>query len=596
MDLFDPWDPTRQATRAGRRAAGEHPGAVLLIVAAACWFLGQPVLAVVFLAIVIVGPSLGEAVRGGWRRSPAHVQLGLASGAGVLAVAALVRPVLLYVLAPAAVIAGVWGLAVWLRARPHRKEYIEPLHEALAPVLGLDLETAPRRYLDVPEEMLEAHGGIVITLPRGLVPKPAHRDEIVSTVTTKLGLSGVRADWRLKGSDRFLRLTSKATVPLEAPFADPEIRELVVKARESRPLLALAAGDRPIAVDYDSESPHFLLACGTGLGKSALLRLLIAQALHEGSFVVILDIRRTSQRWAKGLPGVLYARTPAEIHRALLTVKAETERREEIAENFAPDEQPTWPRIVVACEEWAITQPELVEYWREIRETGDSPTTPAMRAFRRMLLAGRASKVNGLVVVQRGDAKELGGGSARAQFATRVVGRHDKPAWKLVMDDAPFVAPDKRRGHVWISLHGDITEAQVVFMSEAEAIDYATAGRPNPAGVAMSRNAGSPGETHRDGRGKPPLVAVPDPEPAAGEPEADTGRVTLPEASADKGRGLVASSYDSLRAASQRDPEFPAHLGVKRGKAWVYDAEALRRWEANRERGTRGAGGGGGGS
>lgn len=576
-----------QHGRKAGKAAGDNPVAAVGLLCLLAFLAGYWWLAVLVIVVAVLATDIEDALLAWWDGVGSLTKCGVYLGALVGAYLAVTLDVQLWqvVAAGAALTVGAMGSAWWWWRnrvfRQHYREYVLPLHEALtdgarAPLPEL-AEARPTAYINVPLDMLEAEGGIVLTLPRGPIPNATRKAAIVEATTAVCGLTDVRTDWRFKGQARWLRLTSKATVPLEVLFSTPEVRAMVERSADSRPLLALATGDRKIAVDFDAESPHFLIAAGTGVGKSALLRLIVAQALHHGAGVVICDIKRTSQHWAKGLPGVRYARTVAEVHAALVDAGREVERRLEVAEGFGPDEVGTWPRLLVVCEEWALTWPELVEYWREVRDRDDPKRSPAVRAYRMVLLAGRSSKVNAVVVTQRGDAQELGGGNARTQFATRVVGRHDKNAWRLLMGDSPFVTPSKRRGRVWVSLHGTVTECQVVFMSEAEAIDYATSGRKNPVTVAMSRSSRPPGETLRDGRGRPPLELVPD--------DVDDDRVTLPEASTDKGDALVPLTYDSLRAARDgRDPEFPPHLGAKRGKAWVYSLDQLQRWAANRER------------
>jgi hypothetical protein len=55
--------------------------------------------------------------------------------------------------------------------------------------------------------------------------------------------------------------------PDTVPFADPDVRAAVVKAKPSAPLIGLSYGNRPVAVDLDRESPHVLLSAGTGGGS-----------------------------------------------------------------------------------------------------------------------------------------------------------------------------------------------------------------------------------------------------------------------------------------------------------------------------------------
>jgi hypothetical protein len=63
--------------------------------------------------------------------------------------------------------------------------------------------------------------------------------------------------------------------------------------------------------------------------------------------------------------------------------------------------------------------------------------------------------------------------------------------------------------------------------------------------------------------------------------EPEPGGISLADASADFGSGVVELRRDALRQAARRDPEFPDPVGVD-GKTRLFDPEELRRWERNR--------------
>jgi HNH endonuclease len=68
-------------------------------------------------------------------------------------------------------------------------------------------------------------------------------------------------------------------------------------------------------------------------------------------------------------------------------------------------------------------------------------------------------------------------------------------------------------------------------------------------------------------------------------PQGGLEPVTLYEASADKGRGIVALSYDALRKAAEPDRakgEFPPRLGQRATGGYLYNPVDLQRWEVNR--------------
>ncbi|MFI7020945.1 helicase HerA domain-containing protein [Streptomyces sp. NPDC050164] len=78
----------------------------------------------------------------------------------------------------------------------------------------------------------------------------------------------------------------------------------MAKAPESAPLLGIGTGGKTVAVDLNVESPHILVNASTGGGKSVTLRCITCQMLHHGSQAFILDYKRISHPWARGIPGV----------------------------------------------------------------------------------------------------------------------------------------------------------------------------------------------------------------------------------------------------------------------------------------------------
>ncbi|GAA2621967.1 hypothetical protein [Streptomyces tubercidicus] len=82
-----------------------------------------------------------------------------------------------------------------------------------------------------------------------------------------------------------------------------------------------------MAVDLDADSPHVLISAGNGGGKSTILRTICCQFIHHRALVYVLDFKRISHTWARGVPGVTYCRDIAEIHDALIHLAQEGRRR-----------------------------------------------------------------------------------------------------------------------------------------------------------------------------------------------------------------------------------------------------------------------------
>ncbi|WP_331757134.1 hypothetical protein OG582_39955 (plasmid) [Streptomyces anulatus] len=110
-------------------------------------------------------------------------------------------------------------------------------------------------------------------------------------------------------------------------FADPDLREQIEAMPEGTALIGISTTGKAIAVDLDSESPHVLVCTASGGGSTTMLRSLTAQFLHQGAHALVLDPKRISHLWAKGLPTVTHRGNIAGIHDALVHLATELERR-----------------------------------------------------------------------------------------------------------------------------------------------------------------------------------------------------------------------------------------------------------------------------
>jgi hypothetical protein len=452
------------------------------------------------------------------------------------------------------------------------------LEVALRPQLGYPPNMPARCWLSVPPDRAEDPEGVRVYLPAGFVGRQRERELIQTTVIAKLALGDVNVAWRLTSRQHFVQLTAKARPPAKVMFRDEAVRRVVERAKASRPVIGLAAGDRPVGVDLDSESPHMAVSAGTGAGKSNMLRVVATQLMHHGASLVILDLKRRSHRWAKGLDGVTYCREVAEIHRALVELAAEAMARNIQADAYGDDAEPPWQRRVVVMEELNSTMEELTAYWRD--ELGEKGVSPAVRAYRQILFMGRAVQVHLLTAAQLFTAQSAGGPAARAQYGTIVMSRFNQRAWKMLLPEiTPVPKAGRQPGRGWVALGGEADECQIVFMTEAECREWASSGQSSA--VAVSR---SPGDRESQG-GSTATVAVPTTltlvtdEPAEEVPE---GLVSLWQASIDKGDAWVPLRYDRLRKAAERPGDFPAPVQVL-GRKRLYRTESLQRWAANRE-------------
>ncbi|HET6356621.1 hypothetical protein [Streptomyces sp.] len=150
------------------------------------------------------------------------------------------------------------GLAYGVVTRERRelmREWVGPLHQALAQPLGIAEQTAPRRYLRVPKNFSD-DAEIRVDLPVAL---RFSRDVVADLITQKLALEGVTFSWHPAGRKPYVLVKKTRKPPKKAAFKDPRVRELVTKAPVSAPLIGIGTGGKTVSVDLDAESPHILV-------------------------------------------------------------------------------------------------------------------------------------------------------------------------------------------------------------------------------------------------------------------------------------------------------------------------------------------------
>ncbi|MFE9016833.1 hypothetical protein [Streptomyces cyaneofuscatus] len=140
----------------------------------------------------------------------------------------------------------------------------------------------------------------------------------------------------------------KKTVVTMLSFGDPDLRAQIEAMPEGTALIVISTTGQAIAVDLNGESPHVLVCTASGGGSTTMLRSLPAQFLHQGAHALVLDTKRISHLWAKGLPTVTHRGNIAGIHDALLGLATELHRRLDLDLDGDLD---TAPRLIVAVDE-----------------------------------------------------------------------------------------------------------------------------------------------------------------------------------------------------------------------------------------------------
>jgi len=496
-----------------------------------------------------------------------------------------------------------------LRTRHVRREYIVPTAATLAKLLDQDPARADE-WLHIPAELVDANRpGLLdrVSLPswvrtpmpiirvvrlvhraeafvaarwakmRGKMERPTDQalirypidtivtDELRKQVTTTLNMKLGGEDWTItwhgKGSAPYIAVKATPRPPSLVTWA--EVEDLVnEQGNDSAPFLGMTAHG-PLRLDLDTDAPHLAASCGTGSGKSILFRFILAQLLHHGVQVVILDAKRTSQRWCKDLPGVRYCRTGEEMHNVLMELEVEGDRRFTLIDSVPADsdEMPNvGARILVLFEEQNVGMQQLTEYWQRIKVKGDPNRSPAMSALDRLLLTGREARMHVMSVAQLFTVQATGGNpAARANYGPRILARADRNGWLMLAPEyAPFPKQSKRRGRMHLAFDGDLTEFQVPLLSVSEARKLATTG------AAVTVPAEWSATTDLRHRG----AAV-------------TGErlMTLADLAREK---VVPLAYGSLRnAKAEGNPPFPEAVMVN-GQAKYRPAD-VKAWYATRE-------------
>ncbi|MFF5442192.1 hypothetical protein [Streptomyces achromogenes] len=157
----------------------------------------------------------------------------------------------------------VYGLATRKR-REFMREWVTPLHEALAVPLGMSELTDPRRYLHVPRNFSDDDAEIRIDVPTHM---RFNEDLIADLIKKKLARENGSFTWRRAGRDTHVIVKKRQAPPKMLRLSDPGVREVLAKMPESAPLIGFGAGKKKVSVDLDHDSPHVLISASTGGGS-----------------------------------------------------------------------------------------------------------------------------------------------------------------------------------------------------------------------------------------------------------------------------------------------------------------------------------------
>ncbi|MEU4954686.1 helicase HerA domain-containing protein [Streptomyces lavendulae] len=224
----------------------------------------------------------------------------------------------------------------------------------------------------------------------------------------------------------------------------------------------LTTDGQPVCVDLDTE-PHVLVCAATGGGTTTLLRTLTTQLLHHGAHALVLDLKRISHSWARGVPGVTYCRDIAEIHDGLVALRAELHSRLDHVDQHGDADD--LPRLTVVFEVADHTLHQLARHWDAVREKGDPKTSPAIHALERLLFAGLQVRMHVFFNGQLSNTPEW-----RERFSTVVLGRVTTRTWERLAPQAtPTTEGNTHPGRVHVVQGLTAHPTQVLLLTDAEA-------------------------------------------------------------------------------------------------------------------------------
>lgn len=197
-------------------------------------------------------------------------------------------------------------------------------------------------------------------------------------------------------------------LPQHLPFAD-----LDAGHPDRLPIGVSTAG--PVMWDLHAD-PHMLLAGRTGSGKSALLRLLIAQLAGHGGSIDVLDPKRGDDfECFESLPNIRIWTEPQEMADVVAGYAAEMDDR---FRRLDKRQRAAAPRRVLVVDEAA----DFVAACREISRQPE-------QNLQHIIRQGRAARMHVLLAAQQANAVATGSSESRGQYGMRIgLGRLDASA------------------------------------------------------------------------------------------------------------------------------------------------------------------------
>jgi hypothetical protein len=467
-------------------------------------------------------------------------------------------------------------------ARHHRRT-VRPLWETMHMVIAANAIHAHaygddhKRYIRVPRNYRDPKTRVRLTVPRTWEGKPGDVKRLTELVARRLG-----GEWdaipKFSASTPVIEFMPSPAPPGSLTFA--EIKTVLDAGKPSQIIIGMGTHKAIITIDLDSESPHVALSMGTGGGKSSLLRLIVAYLIHHGvERVDIIDPKRVSHNWAKGIPGVYIHRTMAE---QMLAVAEFRKRMEARYDELDQDDAREFPRHVLVIEEQNSWISYAKTYWEDYRselepaERGKTPrTNPAIGDLAYCLFQGRQARMNIISVFQRMSASASGGGDMRENYGAKILARYSPQTWKMLVGTTPVPRSSRIPGRGRFVLGDDDREVQFAYMRERKARDWP--GVPESEWKDEAREYALAGARRVVPNGDPLVVVSAD---GAGSDEAEPA-MTLREMC---DAGIIPVTYSTAtRARTRAGDTFPSGKRSPVG-ATLYAPSDVRAYFEDRKR------------
>jgi len=472
----------------------------------------------------------------------------------------------------------------------HRRKIIYPLWHILAEITGYAMPNPgrfqsmpgilaggpnyakrdrPEKFLTIPRDYDKDEKAIVkFELPYTWEANTREQARVSQLISRQLG-GDWAATWSLKTSPRFVALCHEPRPPQSVSLA--EFVKYVDSIPDSSLALGIGASGQLVAINLDSDAPHVALSMGTGGGKSDTVALIIAMLVRRDcERIDVIDPKRVSHNWARGLPRVFIHRYVAGQMEAIHNARIRMDSRYDALET---DGDMTFRRQVLVIEEQNSLMQDLKDYWTEYRASLEpaerakcTRENPAIADLRYILNKGRQCKINVISIYQRMSAEATGGGDARENYGAKILCRCSIQTWKILVGTR-MPKMSRTPGRATLVIGDDMQEVQ-----RAHASITKPDGSADKEGIARLREFALNGAPD-NGQAAATVKNI-----TISEPELEL--MTLREACE---TGTLKMRYPAAKKARQRDSEFPAGIPTESGALGYLPAE-LRAWQDNRLR------------